>query len=62
MDAKELGEIFKATSEDRKQLVREIAQFIRTREIQQGDHYAGYVAVSPDAEALAMAIEDEFLV
>ena len=49
MDTEELGELFRATKEDRDQLVREIAQFVRTRE------------TWPDAESLAMAIEDEFL-
>ena len=49
MDTEELGELFRATKEDRDRLVREIAQFIRTHE------------PWPDAESLAMAIEDEFL-
>ena len=61
MEPKDLGELFKASNEDRKRLVREIAQFVRTREIQQGDHYASYVAVSPDAELLAAELEDKFL-
>lgn len=45
----------------RNKLVKEIADFVRTKKIAQGDQYGGYVETSPDAEVLAKAIEEEFL-
>ena len=46
---------------DQNSLVREIAKFIRECEVNQGDQYGVYVQVSPDAEQLARAVENEFL-
>ena len=47
--------------EERDALVREIAEFVRTKNIECGDQLASCVMPSPDASILAEAIEERFL-
>jgi len=43
-------------------LVKEIAEFVRTKKIECGDQLASCVMPSPDADILAKAIEERFLI
>jgi len=47
---------------DYNELVARISSFVREHKIVQGDHYGTWIDASPDAEALAEAIEDKFFV